>query len=100
MLRQGFIYASESQSEQFQLITFEFAACTLACTEHKAYARAVMDLVQDWRVKINLPRATAENNLRDLVFGDKGEVVALSRNDSPATIGRELLRRLRHSLRS
>lgn len=94
-LRQGFIEANETESERAQQITFEFAACTLARTCHMDFARSVLDWVLDWRLRTNLPRAEAEVQLFDVVFGDTPLKLKLSERDSPSTVGREILSRLR-----
>ncbi|MBC8066235.1 MAG: hypothetical protein H7Y17_15495, partial [Chlorobia bacterium] len=98
MLRQGFFDANASESEQFQMTTFEFAACSLSCTEHKAFARSVVDWVEDWRSRTNLPRSAAEMDLLERVFTDIGPGSPLKFSEPPPNVGRELLRYLRNSL--
>lgn len=98
MTRQGFLYANESESMRSLLLTFEYGACTLAQTPHRAYARAVIDWVLVRREELNLPRAPAEHHLLGLVFSEIEPSIRLPQSDSPSKVGREVISRLRKSL--
>lgn len=97
MLRQGFFDANTAESEQYQQITFEFGACILACTEHKGFARSVVDWVEAWRGRAGLPRSYAERELLRRVFAGVEPDGELGAEASPI-VGRALLGRLRKSL--
>lgn len=98
MMRQGFLYANESESPRSLLLTFEYAACTLAQTSHKAYAKSVVDWVLVRRNQLNLPRAEAEKHLLGLVFGAIQSEQSIPSSESPSSVGREVLSRLRRSM--
>lgn len=98
LVRQGFFDANESGSERMQQITFEFAACALGFTDHWDFGKAVLDWVRDWRVRTKLPRAAAEEQLCRAVFGSR-TAPALRQDETPSTVGREVLRRLRLATR-
>jgi hypothetical protein len=97
-MRQGFFEANASGSVRIQQITFEFAACSLAFTEHRAFGRAAMDWVEAWRTRTKLPRAKAEKDLANIVFGP-GRAAELRPEEPAPNVGREILRRLRHATR-
>lgn len=98
MTRQGFLYANESESMRSLLLTFEYAACTLSKTDHKTYARSVIDWVLVKREQSDLPRAQAEKHLLGHVFSGVEPEFTLPDTESFSSVGRGVLSRLRKSL--
>jgi tetratricopeptide (TPR) repeat protein len=97
LIRHGFIDAFRSLSDRNVQITFEYAAGALACTDESEFAHAVIDWVDRWRIRTQMPRSLAERAFCKRLFDDEHKMsdMQLSDDQEPRQVGQVLMKKLR-----